>query len=386
MSELPLKGPFFYENWLAWQRGDRPCGAIETGLFSDAHVTGQLENGYGPYKFINHLALPELVPDVRPAIILRVELHIDENSTAPLPWTPDDSRFHGGTFSDEAAALLSLSLGLRLKAGPVTREFEPGADPRGQPLGYDSRCQPVPPSTSSGKRLPGKTGTHLLDSDVSLKTLPNLDAKAAIAIVRSARLYQDAIWIADAEPSLSWVMLVSAIEVAAGHWRATQASPIDRLSEAKPALAQLLRAAGGEGLIAKVADQIADTMGSTKKFVDFISEYLPSPPSVRPLGSVAQVCWESAEMRRHLKMIYSYRSRALHAGTPFPLPMTNPPMLGRQDETPEERPLGLMMSSHGAVWKAEDCPMCLHTFEYIVRESLNAWWQTSAGPTSPRIE
>ena len=58
MSELPLKGPFFYENWLAWQRGDRPCGAIEIGLFSDAHVTGQLENGYGPYKFINHLALP----------------------------------------------------------------------------------------------------------------------------------------------------------------------------------------------------------------------------------------------------------------------------------------------------------------------------------------
>ena len=130
-------------------------------------------------------------------------------------------------------------------------------------------------------------------------------------------------------------------------------------------------------------DQIADTMGSTKKFVDFISEYLPSPPSVRPLGRVAQVCWESAEMRRHLKMIYSYCSRALHAGTPFPLPMTNPPMLGRQDETPEERPLGLIMSSHGAVWKAEDCPMCLHTFEYIVRESLNAWWQTSAGPTSP---
>ena len=41
-----MKGPFLYNNWLAWQHGAPSCGAIEAGLFSDAHVTGALDEGY----------------------------------------------------------------------------------------------------------------------------------------------------------------------------------------------------------------------------------------------------------------------------------------------------------------------------------------------------
>ena len=65
-----MKGPFLY-NWLAWQHGAPSCGAIEAGLFSDAHVTGSLDEGYGPYRFINNVAIPEV-------IILRADIHIPD--------------------------------------------------------------------------------------------------------------------------------------------------------------------------------------------------------------------------------------------------------------------------------------------------------------------
>lgn len=36
-------------------------------------------------------------------------------------------------------------------------------------------------------------------------SFPTLEAKQAIALVRSARLYQDALWLVESEPNLSWL-------------------------------------------------------------------------------------------------------------------------------------------------------------------------------------
>ena len=215
-----MKGPFLYNNWLAWQHGAPSCGAIEAGLFSDAHVTGALDEGYGPYRFINNVAIPEV-------IILRADIHIpDLYSADTTTVTTDYSRFHGGDLSDEAAALLSLSLGFRLKAGPITRAFDPQGDPRGRPVGYNAALKPSPGRPPSGRLLPNITGTLSLRSECAMTTLPDLDPAAAVALVRAARLYQEAAWSAEVEPSASWVMLVSAIEVAAGFWRAAKESSI----------------------------------------------------------------------------------------------------------------------------------------------------------------
>jgi hypothetical protein len=52
----------------------------------------------------------------------------------------------------------------------------------------------------------------------------------------------------------------------------------ERLQFSQPRLGELLKEAGGEELALKVADMIAGYMGSGKKFVDFIVEFLPSPP------------------------------------------------------------------------------------------------------------
>ena len=248
-------------------------------------------------------------------------------------------------------------------------------------MGYNAGFKSRPGKPSSGKLLPHMRGTLSLQTERAMKTLPDLDPAAAVALVRAARLYQEAVWSAEVEPSLSWVMLVSAIEVAAGFWRAAKDSSVDRLSEVRPDLARLLEECGGHELVAKVADKIADYMGATKKFTDFICEHRPSPLKVRP-SEGAQVSWELNAMKRHLKKIYDYRSLALHAGTPFPVPMTMGP-IGGASEILAEKPLGLMTAALGSTWKADDCPMHLHTFEHIVRESLGGWWRAGCRPAAP---
>jgi len=79
-------------------------------------------------------------------------------------------------------------------------------------------------------------------------------------------------------------------------------------------------------------------------------------------------------MRVVLKQVYDWRSKALHAGISFPLPMCIPPQ--EEGGSHWEKPIGLGMSTGTAVWRAGDTPILLHAFEYIVRESLLGWWRS----------
>ena len=55
----------------------------------------------------------------------------------------DTSQYHGGWLVDEIAALLSLCLGIRIKAGGQTRIFEEGKDPKGHPEYHAGYSDPV---------------------------------------------------------------------------------------------------------------------------------------------------------------------------------------------------------------------------------------------------
>ena len=83
-------------------------------------------------------------------------------------------------------------------------------------------------------------------------------------------------------------------------------------------------------------------------------------------------------MKKHLRQVYNYRSKALHSGTPFPDPMCSAPF--DTDSRPEERPSSISAAAAGAVWQAKDLPMYLHTFAYITRGALLNWW-FSVDPT-----
>jgi hypothetical protein len=352
----------------------KPCLTTdEYPLFTDAWITG--DAAQGPYRFLNTVPRHDSGL-IQPAIVLRCDLHGD----FPLPdmTKTDTSRYHGGSFPEEVSALSSLALGIRLRAGGPTRLFEAGGDPKGRPIEW----VPRPFTTilirkeALGWVLPNAAeGTHPLDGLGILRFLIKLSRPDATALVRAARLYQDALWLVESEPSLAWLMLVSAVETAANQWRKSKEAPVDRLRTSKPGLYQYLANIGPE-VPERVAEEVAESLGSTKKFVDFVLEFLPPPPSGRP-PEAYQHPWDSGEIRETVRCVYGHRSRALHDGIPFPAPMSRPPFtLGWA--TPSERPTAFAASECGGSWLAKDTPIFLHTFEYIVRGVLLEWWRQGA--------
>ena len=109
-----------------------------------------------------------------------------------------------------------------------------------------------------------------------LGTLPNLSVENAIVLVRAARMYQEAIWIANSTPELSWIMLVSAIETIANQWQNRIFHHlVEKLRMWRPELENILRHYGGDNadeLVQKVAKEIAPYIGATGTFRDFIIE------------------------------------------------------------------------------------------------------------------
>lgn len=369
-------GPTVYENWNAYLEGAPVQYTFEYPLFTDAHIVGGVTEQYGPYQLINTIAIPQLNHrQPRPAIILRVDFHLAFHpAEIPMDKT-DDERYHGGYLQDEIAALASLSLGIRLKSGGISRRFSSDDDPKGYPSYWDFRDDPVLPTGMHGTIVPRAVGTHHIEGAKQILNLPATRPEDTISLVRAARLYQDGLWIAESEPELSWLMFVSAIETAASQWRTVKETPLERLRVSRPKLEEMLNGYGGNELVLKVADEIAPYMGSTKKFIDFILEFLPDPPAVRP-NEWARLSWDTKGMKETLRKVYGYRSRALHGGTPFPAPMSMPPHPLGDEGILTEIPSGLASSARGGVWLADDTPILLHTFEYIARNALLKWWQS----------
>lgn len=366
-----------FENWKACLEGSVSGYTYEIPLYTDASIRFHGGTQTGPYQFIQVVPVNACEEPFRTIVILRVDVHIKLEGhewIADLEKT-DDTAYHGGDLNDEIAALLSLVHGIRLMPGSITREFSSGADPRGIPsisssipfLGvrhYDSVI-PRLQRTLEARGLPEP-----------FQTFPTLNKKDAVALVKAARLYQQAVWHADADPNQAWLMLVSALETAADHWWQKDATPPEILEDGNRELYELLVKEGGLELATKVAPLLKQLLGASKKFREFVLRFLPGPPERRP-GAMGRFAFEEpAKLKEALQKIYTYRSQALHGGKPFPLPMCHSASRYGGDEELSETPTGLATGTLGSSWKHEDTPMVLHTFEHIVRTSLIAWWQS----------
>ena len=361
------------------ERGD-PCLLVtEYPLYTDAWITGEIEQG--PYQFLNPVCLG--AGQIRPAIVLRCSRY------AKHPY-PDMKKtaaehYHGGSFPEELAALSSLILGIRLKAGGMTRFFETNGDPKGTLVGSDVRpiSNNITRKPPWGWIVPSATkGSYPLDPLQILSRIPKMAVDAVTALIRAARLYQDALWIVESEPALAWIMLVSAIEAAANHWRKLNDSPIERLKASKPNLYNYLRQVHIQPEVAEVvAKEISGSLGSTKKFRDFVFAFAPPAPSRRPPHH--QLDRTPSELRKTIDQVYKYRSRALHDGSPFPAPMCEAPFCDDTWEAPAEIPTGLASSAKGGTWLIEDTRILLHTFEYMTRNVLLKWWESSSKSENP---
>lgn len=365
-------GPVSYENWSAYLTNSELVETSEYPLYTDAHITGELSEGFGPYKLFNTVPIDSNNIDV-PSIVLRLEYHLEVDYLKIKMDKTDTSRYHGGDLVDEIAALISLCYGIRLMAGGVTREFR-GGDPKGRPVSYGSYMKQPITFKKIDKRviLPQKLGTFQLIPNRLLSSYHKLSAENAIELVRAARLYQTGLWISEFQPELSWIMFVSAIETIAKSWMKEKANSIERLNLFKPSLVKLLFDQGGSELVKNVADEISDFMGATKTFIDFVIEHFPKEPNNRPENHSC-IDWTKDAFKKYLRQIYNYRSKALHGGTPFPAPMCETPVKFKNHYI--ECPSGLATSANNAVWTKDDLPMLLHVFEYVVRTSIINWWE-----------
>ena len=351
---------------------------VEYPFYSDAHITDEFTDGLGPYSFLNTVPLHNAPGVINSPIILRAAIHLHQPLSPLGRSETDESLYHGGDTVDELAALTSVALGVRIRAGDESRRFDPGQDTYGKP--FDWRIKPKPIVHVQPNRLslilPSVVGTHPMSQLEIMKSIPRIKPARYVNLIRACRSYQDALWIAESAPNLAWLMFVSALETAANDVYTAETSPDERLRDAKPDLAKLLEKRGGDELVHKVAELIAPTLGATKKFIDFTLRFKPNEPDRRPDHESRQVKWSEPGLKKILRKVYEYRSRALHDGKPFPVPMLGSPFYDSKDSPASEVPLtGLALHSLGGTWIPKDTPINLHCFHYITRGALLKWWE-----------
>lgn len=361
-----------YWNLVDFDKEKEAYQISEFPLFSDSHVTGELNEDSSPYQFLNLISFHNEPGCINESIMLRLSWFIDGQRTYEVK--TNYSKYHGGWVTDEIAALASLRLGIRLKAGDEVRLFGGySKDPLGTPrASYKKR----PEIFFKGRKpiLPGVVKKVNLGPLKDIQALKSVTASQFTALVRSARQYQDAIWIAESEPELAWLILILAIETAANEWITQDLTPLEKIKKSKPELSELVISRSDEELLKAVAEEIAPTLGATNKFIKFCLEFMPGAPEVRPV-EFAQVDWSKKGYREILNKLYKYRSIALHAGTPFPAPLCAPPeQYGSEVGLAEKGCLSLAVHTLGASWKSEDLPISMNTFTYFVNGVLNNWW------------
>ena len=233
--------------------------ALEFPFYTDTHIMGT--GSYGPFELLNPVRIDRRT-DVA-AVVLRVEFHLPRY-VSELPTDQGNEHYHGGGIEDEVAALTSLELGVRMKAGPASRRFELDEDPRGSPVAYEQALRDSPQLPRAGSRpvIPSLLRDATLGTRL-LQRLTEISPSGSVKLTRSARLYQDAVWIADSAPELSWLLLVSAIETAAVHWRTEGEDTYESVRSSGSPLVKAVRDAGGEELLQTLAPQLAELTGST---------------------------------------------------------------------------------------------------------------------------
>ena len=375
-AEKSITENFISENWRCFAQAAPQARIVEAPLYTDAHIIGESAS-LGPYKFINTIAMGPFRDSVRPAIMMRIAIHA-EGAGVTLPTKNDSDHYHGGDYLDELAALLSLFLGIRVQAGAVEREFETNGDPLGRPVRYHSKPTPFLPSTSGTSQLPKATGQRNLEDLAPIDDLIARDARNTNALVKAARQYQQALWSADADPALAWLLLVSALETAAVARDEKSDTAVARLEAWNPEIHHLIERHAPD-ILPEIAEKLTRLTGSTRKFVGFMTDFAPPPPPDRPPKAFC-ISYEKKDLKKAAQQIYGHRSNALHGGVAIPYPMCRAPQYFTFKDVPEsgweEKPTGLASGAYGAVWTQDKTPMLLHTFEYIVRHAILNWWST----------
>jgi hypothetical protein len=365
-AEQPSGGPHGHLNWRCFEAGLPPTGAMEFSLYGDGVLFGDAGDAFGPYRVFNSLAF-DREDGLRSLAVLRADFHL--SAFVPKFANVDTMTFHGGAIDDELTSLMSLALGARLYSGGTIRIFEPGSDARGRPFENGHRRPNLSPVSGDPIIPSALTNKDLAVVRDILSRYRAVSVENAIDVVRSARAYQQGLWMAESDPEYAWLKFVSSLETAANCWSRADDSPEVALRNSRPDLAASLDSLGSDAVSA-VAPLLKDQFRSTHKFLRFTERYRPAPPAERP-EAPSRVDWN--DLSSAMRMIYGYRSKSLHAGLSFPTPLIRAPMKFEDGAPHVEKPIALGSSMYGSYWPAESLPMHLHVFEFLTRETLKAW-------------
>jgi hypothetical protein len=362
-----------WRNWKAFNEEEPEIENADDELYSDRHLIGG-PSTHGPYSLAAIIGRerPEAAPLVRPAVRLHVGVHANlipdvviDGELVPA----NSDAYHGGTASDEIAALASLTLGVRLRVAGTSRLSGIHEHGEEHPAIYLEVAPPAHPGRPGREYIPAalRRPAHLGQLN-RLDSFPDLDEEPQVELVRAARAYAAGLWWSNEDQNQAWLQLVTAVEIAANYRQKVLATPQELVAGLWPKLWSALQPAD-EVVRAEVSKRVAPQIRATRKFVDFLTECAPEPPELRP--PFGELDW--AKMAAHAKLIYGHRSTALHGGKPFPLPMLEQPR-DEENGAIQEVPWGLNTGGLGGVWDATEAPMLLSTFEYIARGSLLNWW------------
>ncbi|MCE9856965.1 hypothetical protein [Raoultella planticola] len=362
-----------YRNRKQLNEGANVISTVEFTIYSDSRFTDQVLDDEA-YSFLN--MQPSSHDDVVPSITIRVNWAIDVNETIFAGTEPYTSDFHGGWYTDEIAALISLKLGVRAHSGTVTRVYDYFTSKHGQPKAEQS---PPPPFSSKNKALvvPSCKKNVGISELKEINNIHLLTEKNFNYLIRAARNFQDSLWICESSPNLAWLLMVSALETAAQQWDQSKRSNIEKFKESKPYLFNMLDSDQYKHLIPIISDEFSSTFGAGKKFRDFCVEFLPDEPKERPkLGAIK---WKKQNLKDIFIKVYDLRSIALHTGQPFPAPMCSAP--DNYFGLSEMGVTALASSTLGGTWTQKEAPINLNVFFYMTHSILNKWWDSLYRPS-----
>jgi hypothetical protein len=379
---------FVQDNWAAYVAGKPLQTTIEVSLYTDVRLTGG-DAVLGPMVLINTLAWAGREGDVAPSILARIGIHVDQKPAGTLI-KDDFQHYHGGDQFDELAAIVAVALGARVWAGTIERSFDPEEDRFGKLYRYRDKSLPAfQRRDEKAAQIPSLGGERSMEALAALSDWSQRPNGHMSALIKAARQYQQAVWTADSDPELCWLLLIAAIETVSVKWATDAVTPEDMLKDGMPELHSLLQTKS-PAVLSEVANLLRNLTGSTKRFRDFLAHFAPGPPDHRPEPWL-QFDYSNDNIRKAASKIYHHRSRALHDGIAFPAPMCGVPRafgalsandaaLGKRSPL-QEIPIGLATSSMGATWKHEQTPMVLSTFERIARQAILNWWSSTQAMT-----
>jgi hypothetical protein len=370
-------------------------GIIEYPLFTDVcHKKSQISNEGLPFKVST---TDEKNEDN--LVLHRLTLCLEAYQKKVEPTNPSLGRtlpteeisfdfFIEDNTADQIAVLLSLVLGIRVKSGMLLRGFDKNGEEK---LPLDPMLYNNPPPVKLIKNdimvvLPtairdvygDNRGFSLDKAEPYLSCFYKLTVSQAEALIRAAKLYRDALWLVESTPELSWIMLVSAIEVVAKDEIKNTVTPEEELERIEPKLAKDIKLCGDSTLLSRIAKRFTSEESISKKYREFLIKFLPESPPKRLPGR--QINWDDLKLttnKNPLSIIYNYRSKALHAGNSFPPTMS---WIFRSAEgipyDLAETPTEYNMFLDGKIVKRKPEVMMLSIFEYIVRNALLKWWKS----------